>query len=354
MTIMKTNSQYEDWLRTQCQVVEADLKTKRKLMKTSAFAFLRGTYFRWAGKIEEICPELSDAPAVLSVGDSHVENFGTWRDAEGRLVWGVNDFDEATMLPYAYDLVRLAASACLAPKARLSYGDAADAILEGYRRGLSDPRPTLLDEQETWMRPFVNCTDEERDKFWAKLAAIEPVELASDQPGRIALQAGLPAGTTPKRIVPTVKGCGSLGRPRYAATAGWCGGHIVREAKALIPSAWDWVHERGKALTSRYLEIPYGRHRAPDPTLMLSSGFIVRRVAADARRVELGPEAGRQLGRRLLGAMGADLASIHSAEPGAASVNADFEHRKPNWLRGAGRAAADWVERDYEKWHANG
>ena len=34
-------------------------------------------------------------PAVLAVGDLHTENFGTWRDAEGRLIWGINDFDEA-------------------------------------------------------------------------------------------------------------------------------------------------------------------------------------------------------------------------------------------------------------------
>jgi uncharacterized protein (DUF2252 family) len=24
-----------------------------------------------------------------------VENFGAWRDVEGRLIWGINDFDEA-------------------------------------------------------------------------------------------------------------------------------------------------------------------------------------------------------------------------------------------------------------------
>jgi hypothetical protein len=26
-------------------------------------------------------------PRVLGVGDIHLENFGTWRDAEGRMVW---------------------------------------------------------------------------------------------------------------------------------------------------------------------------------------------------------------------------------------------------------------------------
>jgi uncharacterized protein (DUF2252 family) len=55
--------------------------------------------FRWAKRIEKLCPELKDAPRVLFVGDTHTENFGTWRDFEGRLVWGVNEFDEATIHP---------------------------------------------------------------------------------------------------------------------------------------------------------------------------------------------------------------------------------------------------------------
>jgi uncharacterized protein (DUF2252 family) len=57
------------------------------------------------------CAQLADAPQVLAVGDLYTENFGTWRDAEGRLVWGVNDLDEAHPLPYTNDLVRLATRA---------------------------------------------------------------------------------------------------------------------------------------------------------------------------------------------------------------------------------------------------
>ena len=60
-----------------------------------------------------------DAPRVLSVGDLHLENFGTWRDADGRLAWGVNDFDEAAVMPYVLDLVRLATSIQLAPDRRI-------------------------------------------------------------------------------------------------------------------------------------------------------------------------------------------------------------------------------------------
>src|SRR5262249_20170445 len=157
---------YEAWLRRHCVVVEQALDYKHERMRKNAFVFLRATYYRWAKKIEDWCPELADAVPVLSVGDLHTENFGTWRDREGRLIWGVNDFDEAAVIPYAHDLLRLATSAALAPKRRLSVAEACRAILAGYRRGLAAPRPTLLDEHELWMRPFVACTDEDRGKFW--------------------------------------------------------------------------------------------------------------------------------------------------------------------------------------------
>src|ERR1700751_5738690 len=110
------NEAYEEWLRTQCDVVEDDLAYKHKRMKESAFVFFRASYFRWAKLAMLSFPEFEGAPNVLSVGDTHVENFGTWRDADGRLVWGINDFDEAAVMPYVLDLVRLATSIRLAPR----------------------------------------------------------------------------------------------------------------------------------------------------------------------------------------------------------------------------------------------
>src|SRR6266436_4687957 len=110
MSFRKDNDAFEAWLAKQCDVVAKDVDTKHRRMKKSAFIFLRATYFRWAKQIGKWCPELMDAPQVLSVGDLHLENFETWRDEDGRLVWGVNDFDEAAVMPYPLDLVRLAAS----------------------------------------------------------------------------------------------------------------------------------------------------------------------------------------------------------------------------------------------------
>src|SRR5262245_63634796 len=133
MSFVKDNKAFEKWLASQCEIVRPDIKYKHHRMKKSAFIFLRATYFRWARKIGDWCPELMDAPSVLSIGDLHLENFGTWRDADGRLVWGVNDFDEAAVMPYVLDLVRLASSVRLAPDLALNNRAAAEAILKGYR-----------------------------------------------------------------------------------------------------------------------------------------------------------------------------------------------------------------------------
>ena len=62
VSFKKENKAFENWLRSRCKVVEADLAYKHKRMRKSAFVFLRATYFRWAKRIETICPEYSSPP----------------------------------------------------------------------------------------------------------------------------------------------------------------------------------------------------------------------------------------------------------------------------------------------------
>ena len=111
MKIKRATKAYEAWLAKQTTLVEADLDLKHAKMVEDLFTFFRATYYRWVQLWPGICADLDAAPVVLAVGDLHIENFGTWRDSDGRLVWGINDFDEAYPLPYTNDLVRLAASA---------------------------------------------------------------------------------------------------------------------------------------------------------------------------------------------------------------------------------------------------
>jgi len=93
-----------------CQSSSPELQDKHHQMRSDPFLFFRGTFYRWAQLWPKVCPDLQKAPKVIAVGDLHVNSFGTWRDSEGRLAWGVDDFDDAYPLPYTSDLVRLAAS----------------------------------------------------------------------------------------------------------------------------------------------------------------------------------------------------------------------------------------------------
>src|SRR5262245_13254957 len=134
------SGRYERWLSKRLTLLPGDLRLKHARMAESAFVFLRGSFFRWVEVWPQLCPKLAKAPRVLGVADLHVENFGTWRDREGRLAWGVNDFDEAAVVPYTNDLVRLCTSVTLAiedSRWRLSARRACAAVLDGYREALA-------------------------------------------------------------------------------------------------------------------------------------------------------------------------------------------------------------------------
>ena len=169
-TIKASVKAYETWLKDQLgdELVAADLRAKHQEMKENPFRFLRATCWRWAEVAPELLPDLHKAPRVLSVNDAHVENFGLWRDAEGRLVFGVNDFDEGAPAPWPFDLVRLAASALLAwptaavPEPRMI----AATVLEGYRAGLANPHAQILDFDQPRLRTLMTMTDAEESGFW--------------------------------------------------------------------------------------------------------------------------------------------------------------------------------------------
>jgi hypothetical protein len=350
MPFREDNAAFETWLGSQCKLVAEDVCYKHKRMKKSAFIFLRATYFRWAKTIGTLCPELMNAPQVLSVGDLHLENFGTWRDADGRLVWGVNDFDEAAVMPYLLDLVRLAASARLAPDLAVSNRVVAAALLRGYRDGLAKPQPALLDEGETWLRPFAIGAEAASAKFWDR---VQDLPTAKPPPNVAkALTKSLPKGAKIIRFTTRVAGGGSLGRPRFVVIADWRGGRVLREAKALVPSGWIWANG-GRDRTSDVLALANGKYRAPDPFLDVAGKFIIRRIAADSHKVELGDDAGSKLRVDFLRAMAFDLASIHAAGIGRpASLQRDLDKRPRDWLYDAAKTAATAVERDYDEWRS--
>src|SRR5215831_6599998 len=140
MDIVEATHRYETWLSRFMPLVRPDIDEKHRRMQLGPFLFLRATFYRWCQLWHGEAGDAGRATRVLAVGDLHLENFGTWRDADGRLVWGVNDFDEAAEMPYVLDLVRLVTSAQLAPRRHPEVSDraAANAVLRGYYEGLED------------------------------------------------------------------------------------------------------------------------------------------------------------------------------------------------------------------------
>jgi uncharacterized protein (DUF2252 family) len=285
------------------------------------------------------------------VGDLHVENFGTWRDAEARLVWGINDFDEVTSMPYTIDLVRLAASAHLAIAAghlRIDPGEACSSILTGYKAGLeAGGRPWVLSAEHLWLRELVALRDPAG--FWAKMAALPDWKGAIPKPARKAIERLLPARKLPVRFAHRVAGIGSRGRQRFVALAEYAGAEVCREAKALAPSAWLWAAGK-KSGRIQYQEALNESVRAADPFVQVRSAWIVRRLAPDCTRVELSSVPRDKEKSKLLRAMGWETANVHLGSRQTRAILRDLSKREAHWLHAAAERMVKATAADWEEW----
>lgn len=352
MKFLDATRAYEIWLRGQIDVVEADLAQKHRKMADSAFTFLRATFYRWVPRWLEACAELATAPTVLAVGDLHVENFGTWRDSEGRLAWGVNDFDEATVMPYTIDLVRLATSALLAREQqnfRLSDKAICDAILDGYRTQLkTGGAPFVLEEDHGPLRAAALSTERDPLNYWQKLEALRTVKAVSAM--RHLLTAELPAGTENIRIVHRTSGAGSLGRPRFVALGKLNGANVAREAKAMLPSAYTWS-TGGTATRLRCKELDRRAIRSHDPYMSLSGRWLIRRLGPRCSRIELKMLPEDYDERYFLEAMGRETANVHWGTPSAIeAIQAHLRRQKTGWLARAAKTMLKLVLTDWSTW----
>jgi uncharacterized protein (DUF2252 family) len=351
----RSTKRYEAWLQKQLhgELVEKDLKKKHEKMGQDPFVFLRATYWRWAETILDVCPELKQAPRVLAVGDIHLENFGTWRDVDGRLVWGVNDPDEAAEMPYVIDLVRLATSAALADRAVAVDGVCA-CIRSGYINALKQPRPFVLDRDHGWLRKRVVVSDDKRASFWQKITS-DTNKAKKRCPRRYAdaLLAAMPEGASGMTVVPRTAGTGSLGRPRWVASGDWRGGLVVREAKALAPSAWAVFRKHGHRKL-RSAEISQGRYRAPDPWYRVSGSIVVRRLSPNSRKLEVEDKNDRRvlLDEQMLTAMGFELGNVHLGSGARDEIDRDLRKRISARLAESVRSAAAATVADYNEWRA--
>jgi uncharacterized protein (DUF2252 family) len=110
----------------------AAFRRKFRKMAASPFAFYRGSaslfYADMTGAFRDDRFLDERTSRVWIHGDLHAENFGTYMNSSGQLVFNVNDFDEAYVGPFIWDLKRFAASVALI----------------GYSKALSDDVITSL------------------------------------------------------------------------------------------------------------------------------------------------------------------------------------------------------------------
>jgi uncharacterized protein DUF2252 len=354
MEFEQATSEYERWLGEKLTLLPRDLEQKHERMREDLFSFFRATFYRWVQLWDELQEGLADAPEVLAVGDLHIENFGTWRDVEGRLVWGVNDFDETAPLPCTLDLVRLAASASLAIDAaalKLGARAATEAILEGYREALEKGgRPFVLAEHHRALHSMATHRLHDPSQFWEKLQSSEALGGAPPPVPHALLLEALPARAGPPKFHRRIAGLGSLGRERFVAIADLAGGLVAREVKRLAPSAVAWARSREKEELVRCQRLLDGTWRSRDPMVAVKQGWLVRRLAPDCSRIPLValPDGRDEIA--LLHAMGRETANVHleSVEPSA--ILADLRKRGDRWLDHAAKKMAEAVHDDWKAW----
>jgi hypothetical protein len=354
MGIEKATRSYEAWLGGHTALVKPDLDRKHTEMARESFPFFRATYYRWAQLWPEVCGELAAAPPVLAVGDLHVENFGTWRDAEGRLAWGVNDFDEVYPLAYTNDLVRLATSTLLADRTEhgsLPADVACEALLSGYGATLQTGGcPFILGEHHRRLAYLFGHQARDPRRFWLKIRELPPPEAKLPGSALSALKALLPEREVEFSLARRVAGLGSLGKQRFVAFGTWHGGAFAREAKAVTPSAAAWAADDSKAKVL-IPDLVRKAVRAPDPFWTIHGSWVVRRLSPDCGRVELTALRAIRDDLRLLRAMGAETANVHLGTRGARkTIRRDLDKRPAGWLCAAAQAMLDATLADWHTW----
>lgn len=115
------------------------LPERTQRMGQSSFTFFRGT----AELMEYDLAHQDNSPIhTVSCGDAHIGNFGFFGSPERQLLFDLNDFDEAGINPFEWDVKRLAVSTLLAGREH-QFEDEKLTILvkelgEAYRKSLQD------------------------------------------------------------------------------------------------------------------------------------------------------------------------------------------------------------------------
>ncbi len=146
---------FEEAFRPLMRRDPAAFRRRFRRMAKDPFAFYRGSACLFYADMEHVEDQWVDdkLSRVWIHGDLHAENFGTYMDGRGILVFDVNDFDEAYFGHYTWDLRRCAASLALL----------------GWRKAFPDQ--AICEVVGAYVRAYVEqirfYTEQQDDQAWA-------------------------------------------------------------------------------------------------------------------------------------------------------------------------------------------
>lgn len=125
-------------------------------MAESEFAFFRGS----AGLMAfDLAHQAQTDTHLVICGDAHLNNFGLYASPERRLVFDLNDFDEAAPGPWEWDVKRLLTSAILAAKEIDATRDQIEEIVLAGARAYCESLQQLL-EMSALDRHYVSIDED--------------------------------------------------------------------------------------------------------------------------------------------------------------------------------------------------
>lgn len=125
------------------------LARKYALLRGDPYAFYRGTCHLFYETLPRHAV-LARAPRLLVCGDLHLENFGVYKGDNRLAYFDLSDFDEATLAPFTFDVLRFMGSIHVAAHLRLSARQAeglGELFVECYRNWILDGKARWLERQ---------------------------------------------------------------------------------------------------------------------------------------------------------------------------------------------------------------
>ena len=125
-------------------------RTKFRKMAADPFAFYRGSACLFYADMRDFEDRWADERTgrVWIHGDLHAENFGTYMNANGVLTFDVNDFDEAYLGHFSWDLRRFVASLALMGWQKALPEDAVRELAAGYLRAYVERVHVYVEEED--------------------------------------------------------------------------------------------------------------------------------------------------------------------------------------------------------------